>query len=274
MTLDLSRVSGSLNLPAENSNEIFTKVSKASAFQQAARQIALPGTGAVVHSIGKASASVVGETDAKPVSTPALASKTVQAHTFATIIPVSNQLLADAGAVVNVIRNEAPLAIAEKFDAIVAGEGTAPANFAALDGASSQTVTDRASFVAALAAVAANGVRPTAVVMSTALFYNLLAVTISGTGAPAFDITDSTINGLPYYLYDGSVAEGYVGDFSRAVWGNVEGVQIAVSDSATLVNGETTINLFQQNMTAIRVEARLGFQIADIADFVKIVAGE
>ena len=266
MTLDLSRVSGSLALPATESGLIFAAVSKASAFQQAATQIALPGTGTVVHSIGKTTASVVGETDIKPVSTPALATKTVQAHTFSVLVPVSNQLLSDASAVVNVIRNEAPKAIAAKFDAIVAGEGTAPANFAALDAANSTSVTDYASFVGALGAVAANGSRPTAVVLSTALFYELLAV-VNGLGAPAFAITDSTINGLPYYLYDSANAEGYVGDFSRSVWGNVEGVSVATSDSATITG---VGNLFERNMTAIRVEARLGFQVADIADFVKI----
>jgi HK97 family phage major capsid protein len=268
MALDLSRVSGSLSLPAADSGILFASVTKASAFQKAATQISLPGTGTTVHNIGKTTASVVGETDIKPVSTPALASKTVTAHTFSVLVPVSNQLLSDASAIVNVIKNDAPLAIAAKFDAIVAGEGTAPSNFAALDAAASQEVSNYATFIAALGAVAANGSRPTAVVLSTAMFYNLLAI-VNGLGAPAFAITDSTINGLPYYLYDAAAAEGYVGDFSRAVWGNVEGVSLATSDSATITG---VGNLFERNMTAIRVEARLGFQIADIADFVKIVA--
>lgn len=267
MTLDLSRVSGSLSLLPQDSGIILSAVSKASAFQAAARQIALSGTGNTVHSIGKATASVVGETDVKPVSTPALATKTVSANTFSVLVPVSNQLLADASAVVNVIRNEAPKAIAEKYDAVVATGVDAPANFAHLEAAASQAVTDRASFVAALGTVAANGGRPSAVVLSTAMFYNLLAVTVAGTGAPAFDITDSTINGLPYFLYDSAAVEGFVGDFSRAVWGNVEGISVATSDSATITG---VGNLFERNMTAIRVEARLGFQIADLADFVKI----
>lgn len=270
MTLDLSRVSGSLNLPASDSGLIFAAVQKDSAFQKAARQISLPGTGTVIHNIGKATASIVGETDVKPVSTPALASKTVSAHTFSVLVPVSNQLLSDAAAVVNIIRNEAPKAIAEKFDATVAGlAAAAPSNFGAIGDATSQAVTDYASFVAALGAVASNGGRPTAVVLSTKLFYELLAVT-NDLGVAVFNITDTTINGVPYYLYDSADAEGFVGDFSRAVWGNVEGISVATSDSATIVDGETTINLFQQNMTAIRVEARLGFQIADINDFVKI----
>lgn len=269
MAIDLNRTSGSLNLPAKDSGEIFASVSKASAFQQAARQIVLPGTGSVVHTIGKATASIVGETDIKPVSAPALASKTVQAHTFSVIIPVSNQLISDASALVAAVREQAPLAIAEKFDATITGEGTAPANFADLSTADVAPVTSYATFVAALGGVAANGGKPTAAVMSTALFYNLAAV-VNDFGVPVFSITDTTINGLPYYLYNGSVAEGYIGDFSRAVWGSVEGVSVAVSDSATLTG---VGNLFERNMTAVRVEARLGFQVADIADFVKVTPG-
>lgn len=270
MAIDLNRTSGTLSLPAKDSGEIFTKMSKDSAFQKAARQIALPGTGSVVHTLGQVSASIVGETDVKPVSTPAVASKTVSAHTFSVIIPVSNQLVSDASALVAAVRNEAPLAIARKFDATVAGtSAAAPANFGALGDADVAPVNSYATFIAALGGVAANGARPTAAVISTALFYQLAAV-VNDFGVPVFAITDTTINGLPYYLYDSLTAEGYIGDFSRAVWGNVEGIQIAVSDSATLTG---VGNLFEQNMTAIRVEARLGFQIADIADFVKVTAG-
>lgn len=267
MAIDLNRTSGTLNLPARDSGEIFTKMSQASAFQKAARQISLPGTGSVVHTLGKVTASIVGETDVKPVSTPAVASKTVSAHTFSVIIPVSNQLISDAGALVAAVRDEAPKAIAEKFDATVAGlAAAAPANFGAIGDAMTVTVNSYASFVAALGTVAANGVRPTAAVISTALFYELAAI-VNDFGVPVFDITDTTINGLPYYLYDAVTAEGFIGDFSRSVWGNVEGISVDVSGSATITG---VGNLFERNMTAIRVEARLGFQIADINDFVKV----
>lgn len=268
MAIDLNRTSGSLNLPARDSGEVFTRMSQASAFQKAARQIVLPGTGSVVHNLGKVTASIVGETDVKPVSTPAVASKIVSANTFSVIIPVSNQLISDAGALVAAVREEAPKAIAEKFDATVAGlAAAAPANFGTVGDADTLTVNSYASFVAALGTVAANGARPTAAVISTALFYQLAAV-VNDFGVPVFDITDTTINGLPYYLYDSLEAEGFVGDFSNAVWGNVEGITVSVSDSATL-NG---VSMFERNMTAIRVEARLGFQIADINDYVKVVA--
>ena len=53
---------------------------------------------------------------------------------------------------------------------------------------------------------------------------------------------------------------GFAGDWSQAVYGTVEGVQIAIADQATLQDGETTINLFQQNMFAVRAEIEVGFR--------------
>ena len=46
------------------------------------------------------------------------------------------------------------------------------------------------------------------------------------------------------------------------MYGTVEGVKIDLSDQATLTDGDDTINLFQQNMFAVRAEIELGF-VAD-----------
>jgi HK97 family phage major capsid protein len=59
---------------------------------------------------------------------------------------------------------------------------------------------------------------------------------------------------------------GIVGDWTQAVYGTVEGVQIAVSDQATLTTGSTTINLWQNNMVAVRAEIEIGFR-ADTSCF-------
>jgi hypothetical protein len=59
---------------------------------------------------------------------------------------------------------------------------------------------------------------------------------------------------------------GVVGDWSQAVYGTVEGVVIYYSSDATIVNGNTTINLFQQNMFAVRAEIEVGFR-ADTSVF-------
>ena len=54
---------------------------------------------------------------------------------------------------------------------------------------------------------------------------------------------------------------GAAGDWSQALYGTVEGVVIDYSSDATLkVNESTTINLFQQNMFAVRAEIEIGFR--------------
>ena len=59
---------------------------------------------------------------------------------------------------------------------------------------------------------------------------------------------------------------GIAGDWSQAMYGTVNGVEVAVSDTATLTSGNTTINLWQQNMIAVRAEIEVGFR-ADTACF-------
>ena len=59
---------------------------------------------------------------------------------------------------------------------------------------------------------------------------------------------------------------GIAGDWSQAMYGTVEGVKIDYSADATLTSGNTTINLFQQNMFAVRAEIEVGFR-ADVNCF-------
>ncbi len=60
---------------------------------------------------------------------------------------------------------------------------------------------------------------------------------------------------------------GVVGDWTQALYGTVEGVVINYSSDATLkVDADTTINLFQENMFAVRAEIEIGFR-ADTSCF-------
>ena len=60
---------------------------------------------------------------------------------------------------------------------------------------------------------------------------------------------------------------GVAGDFSGVRWGSVEGVKLAVSDQATLsyTEGSSTVTLplWQNNMTAVRVEIEVAFAVMD-----------
>lgn len=64
---------------------------------------------------------------------------------------------------------------------------------------------------------------------------------------------------------------GVAGDWTKAMYGTVEGVKIGISDQATLTytdasNNVVTLNLWQSNMVAVRAEIEIGFR-ADTSCF-------
>ena len=56
-------------------------------------------------------------------------------------------------------------------------------------------------------------------------------------------------------------------DFSDAVYGIVEGINIDISRDATLVTTGGVISLFQQNMVAVRVECEVAFGVKSASEF-------
>ncbi|MDR1815650.1 MAG: hypothetical protein LBR00_03075, partial [Clostridiales Family XIII bacterium] len=94
------------------------------------------------------------------------------------------------------------------------------------------------------------------------------ATTAAAGGAPS-------VLGLPSY-YNAGIADGaaigLIGDWTKAVYGVSGGIEVSVNDSATLVlpNGTDTINLWQDNMFAVRVEVQVGFVVASLDYFRKL----
>jgi HK97 family phage major capsid protein len=65
---------------------------------------------------------------------------------------------------------------------------------------------------------------------------------------------------------------GFTGDWTQAIWGQVDDVTVKISDQATLTVGEDTVNLFQQNMFAVLAEIEVGFRFSELAAFKKLTA--
>ena len=76
---------------------------------------------------------------------------------------------------------------------------------------------------------------------------------------------DTTVNRGVYVAGSGSAdLVGVAGDFSGVFWGSVEDIKMAVSDQATLdLGGGNAINLFQDNMFAVRFEIEVAFAVMD-----------
>ena len=63
---------------------------------------------------------------------------------------------------------------------------------------------------------------------------------------------------------------GFAGDWTQARYGIVDGINLAISEEATINTGTELVNLWQRNMFAVRVEAEVGFIVRDAAAFVKL----
>src|SRR5690606_27208016 len=135
--IDINRTTSGVVLPPEISSEIWANMIEASAVQQLARRIDLPGPGVTIPIItGDPEADWVAETDHKPVSRPSFSSKDLTPYTLAVIVPFSNQFRRDLNALSAECVRRLPGALAKKFDQTVFASSGAPGlNFAQLGGA-------------------------------------------------------------------------------------------------------------------------------------------
>ena len=270
-----------ITLPADVSEEILAKVQENSAIMTLARQIALPGRGTSINVItSDPEAGWVGETEAKPVSNPGLETKVMQAYKLAVIVPFSNEFRRDVASLYDALVERLPRALGAKFDATVFGNGSAPgSNFDTFASVTAQAIGGTLTYSGLVAAdgdIAANGGIMNGVVIAPQGKSILLGAT-DGNNRPLF-INSVAEGAIPMVLGARTVQSkgayvagtpnvvGVVGDWSQAVYGTVEGVVIDYSSDATIVNGNTTINLFQQNMFAVRAEIEVGFR-ADTSVF-------
>lgn len=273
MAIDMNRTT-TIALPGEVSGEILQKTQEASAVMQLARRITLPGLGVTIPVItGDPEAAWVGETDKKPVKRGSLSTKQMTPYTLAVIVPFSNQFRRDVPALYDALVQRLPLALARQFDATAFGGVTVPgSNFDTLKTCTAQEIGTDAyrGLVAADEDIAGNGgilngfvlaPQGKAVLLNAVdankrpLFINSVAegAVPMILGAPVKQSKGAYISGSPDVV-------GFAGDWTQAMYGTVEGVQIAISDQATLTDGGDTINLFQQNMFAVRAEIEVGFR--------------
>ena len=270
-------------LPNDVSSEIIQKTQEASAVMQLARQIALPGKGVEIPVIlSDPTAEWVSETGLKPVSTPTLDKKIMTAYKLAVIVPFSNVFRRDEAALYNALVGRLPGVLAETFDATVF-HGAAPgSNFDTLAACTAQSIgagVEYAGLVAADGDIADHdGINNGFVISPKGK--NALLLATDGNDRPLF-INSVAEGAIPMILgvrtlqskgsYKAGTPNvvGFAGDWTKAVYGVVDGINVGYSEDATLVSGNTTINLFQQNMFAVRVEMEVGFR-ADTTVFNKL----
>ena len=288
-----------ITLPSEISREILQKMQQGSAIMRLARQISLPGNGATIPVItSDPEASWVSETGAKPVSNPGLSQKLMAAYKLAVIVPFSKEFRRDLPALYDALIARLPGVLANKFDKTVIGATDAPGeyfdNFAACTAQSLIATVGHTAYdglVGAVTDVAEQNASVNGFAISPAAKGILLGA-VDKNDRPLFinSVAEGAIPmilGCPTYenrgLYKSGAAAastsesgtpaivGVAGDWTQAVWGTVEGIDISFSDQATLQNGTVTINLWQQNMFAVRAEIEVGFRA--LTDCFNILTG-
>lgn len=276
---DINRTA-SIALPSDVSTEIIAKTIEDSAIMRLARRVNLPGRGVTIPVItGDPSAAWVAETNKKPVSNSTLSTKLMTPYKIAVIETFSNEFRRDAAALYDELVRRLPSALAKVFDSTVIGATAKPGdNFDNFASCTQQSILTDAygGLVAADTDIATNGGVLNGFALS-AQARGLLLAAVDGTGRPLFVNNTSEgaiprILGAPTYVNRGlyvaadSVGDtpaivGIAGDWTKAMYGTVEGVQIGISDQATLdVGSDVTINLWQQNMFAVRAEIEIGFR--------------
>ena len=270
---DINRTT-TITLPSEVSGEILQKTQEESAIMRLARQVTLPGRGLTIPVItGDPTAAWVAETAAKPVSNATLNTKLMQAYKIAVIETFSKEFVRDAAALYDALVSRLPGALAAVFDSTVIGGTPVPGtNFDTLAGCTQQAIdTDAyAGLVAADTDIAVNGGVLNGFAFS-AQGRGILLSAVDGSKRPLFlaSANEGVVNrvlGVPTYfnkaLYKAGTPNvvGVAGDWTQAMYGTVEGVEIAFTDTATLTAGNATINLWQQNMVAVRAEIEVGFR--------------
>lgn len=298
MAIDVNRGTSGVVLPPQVSTQIWATTQEQSGVMRAAQQMPLPGEGIQVPIItGDPTASWVGETDEIGVSRPSLANKTIQGYKLAVIVPFSNEFRRDLATLFQVLVSRLPLALARKFDTTVFGlpAGAPGSNFDTLGAAASIGIGGKAysGLLAAQTAIATGTADGdlTGWILSPA-GRSVVQGQLDTAGKPIFfpnalgpnNVPD--IFGAPVYssraVYaadadgPGSGTDkqyGYAGDWTQAYWGNVQDIEIAILNEATIKDTDgSLLHLAQRDMFAVRAKMTVGFAVRDLSYFAKLTS--
>ena len=283
--VDTNRGTTGIQLPPQLSSEIWAGAQEESAVMRLAQPIALPGSGITIPVItGDASADWTAETAEKPVSKSTFGAKAMTPYKLAVIELFSNEFRRDLNALYAELVRRLPAAIGKKFDETVFN-GTAPgSNFDVLTGSTAVAIGGTGTYgklVTALETIATTDAELTGWAISPQAEALLLKAT-DGNNRPLFipnandDRAITNLLGAPVArsrrVFKAGTPNviGFAGDWSQARYGVVDGINIAISEQATINTGTELVNTWQRNMFAVRVEAEVGFVVRNAGAFVRL----
>jgi HK97 family phage major capsid protein len=280
----ISRTDADSLIPSDVAEEVISAATQESAalslFRRA--QLSTKTTRLPVLSALPVAYWVSGDTGLKQTSEAAWAGIDLVAEEIATIVPIPEAVLDDAGFDIwTELRPALAEAVAQTLDAAVFGGIAKPASW---PGAVEPTAIAKGNVVelgtataaqggvagdldSAFDAVEADGYQVTGIAAVQAL-KGLLRKARDTSGQKLADITSGTYEGVPIaYLLPGTVAgttRAITGDFSMGMVGVRQDLTYKLLDQAVITDGAGAIiyNLAQQDMVAMRVTARFAYAVA------------
>lgn len=272
---DIYRGTSGLELPKEVSDVVIQGAIAQSAVMKLAQRIYLPGRGLAIPVItADPTVSIVNEAAEKPVSNSTFSNKNMVPKKFAVVELFSMEFRRDMPRLYDALIERLPGALAKAFDKQALTQ-------AALSGFDSLVTAQAISSGSTIAEKIANGIKAIA-----ADGYRLngyaagpigeaeLITAVDGQGRPLF--MPSTADNSVGRVYGGEVVtsaaiQGIIGgDWNKAYYGIVDGINVKFSEEATINDGSAQINLWQRNMFAVLIEAEMGFVVADVDAFFQI----
>ena len=234
---------------------------------------------------GEPEANWVNETEKKPVSNHSTGSKKMKGYTMAVIVPFSNQFRRDKARLYDEMVASAPKSLGTKLDKTVFGGDTKPGELfdTMADVASVDIESDTwKGLVTADAMVSAGD----GILNGWAIAPQAKTMLLTATDAqkrPLFINSMTSDNSVPalmgqpthvkkgVYLAGSPAQLGFAGDWSSALYGVVEDIKTSISDQSTITIDGEPVNLWEQNMFAVRFEFEVGFRMKYPEHFVKLV---
>lgn len=275
---------------------IFEEVAKKSLVQQLGRKIEMGPEGvSIPFWEGDVQAAWVDEGGKKPLTKGGFNKFTVQPHKIAAIFAMSAEVVrANPQNYINIMREKVAEAFAVAFDqaalhgtntpfgdyvdmttksVALVGEDSKPDAYGAANNALSLLVKDGKKWTGGLLDVS------TEPIINGSVDANGRPLFIEPTYTETNSLTRSgRILARPTMIAEGVKNEstvGYLGDFSKVLWGQIGGISYDVSDQATLdlseaQDGSGLTSLWQHNLVAVRCEAEFALRVHDKDAFVKV----